>query len=532
MAAPVKSATPEQATSAERSVPREAYPVSRDPGFGVSMADPVDRLQGAAGNRAVNAFISRHRPLVSAGQALPRRLRGEMEARFGEDFSLVRVHSGASAGEGAAALQAKAYTFGQDIVFADRAYAPETFEGRRLLAHELAHVVQQRRGGAAPEFRRGTALEQAAEQAARSIVYGSAPVAVGGSSGIGIAREGSGEDEIAKATAAWTHFDRETEEEARRKPGPSPTRAASANPPATTDPPATSSGIDPALKKKSQDLRNRRKDLLDRREEARKQGKDPAKVKATRLRRGLKVGEYHDAVRAGTRQAAQAEADRHAAVVRGQSPMTHEDMYNKTLAMRGFPAGAGVWERQHLQGEYGELKEKLDKNPQTAVVLGLESDNQKLKREIAKLDRGQHKQGGLATEDKERLDKLKATLEANEKKIQNSEVTAMRGRANSLHDKLAISGLRDPDAPKDATGQAVASKGAHAGWDQNTHAVVQVVDKNGKIIAWGAGSRDEHGHAEQNALVQIRQQVKSMKGGLPPGTRMEVVGDQVVCPEV
>jgi len=66
-----------------------------------------------------------------------------MESRFGHDFSRVRVHIDAQADESAQAINALAYTVGRDIVFAAGQYAPETTKGRRLLAHELAHVMQQ-----------------------------------------------------------------------------------------------------------------------------------------------------------------------------------------------------------------------------------------------------------------------------------------------------------------------------------------------------------------------------------------------------
>lgn len=66
-----------------------------------------------------------------------------MESRLGADFSDVRVHSDQAAATSAEALGANAYTTGRDIYFAAGKYAPETSEGRHLLAHELTHVVQQ-----------------------------------------------------------------------------------------------------------------------------------------------------------------------------------------------------------------------------------------------------------------------------------------------------------------------------------------------------------------------------------------------------
>ena len=67
------------------------------------------------------------------------------EPRFGHDFSQVIVHTGTQAAESAWAVNAKAYTLGQDVVFGTAQYAQGTSDGRRLMAHELTHVVQQSR---------------------------------------------------------------------------------------------------------------------------------------------------------------------------------------------------------------------------------------------------------------------------------------------------------------------------------------------------------------------------------------------------
>jgi hypothetical protein len=66
-----------------------------------------------------------------------------MESRIGHDFSKVKIHTGEPAARSARALGALAYTVGDSIVFSSSSYAPQSTEGRRLLAHELAHVVQQ-----------------------------------------------------------------------------------------------------------------------------------------------------------------------------------------------------------------------------------------------------------------------------------------------------------------------------------------------------------------------------------------------------
>lgn len=81
--------------------------------------------------------------LPAHGQPLPESVRSFMEPRFDHDFSRVRVHTDAAADASARSVRAIAYTMGQQIVFRAGAFAPETTDGRRLLAHELTHVVQQ-----------------------------------------------------------------------------------------------------------------------------------------------------------------------------------------------------------------------------------------------------------------------------------------------------------------------------------------------------------------------------------------------------
>ena len=78
-----------------------------------------------------------------AGQALPTSSRTYFEPRFGRDFSNVRVHTNEQASRAARTIAARAFTSGENIVFGAGQYAPQTHEGRTLLAHELTHVVQQ-----------------------------------------------------------------------------------------------------------------------------------------------------------------------------------------------------------------------------------------------------------------------------------------------------------------------------------------------------------------------------------------------------
>jgi hypothetical protein len=103
---------------------------------------PVQRKAETAGPISTGS-ASVDSVLRSSGQPLDRATRREMESRIGYDFSHVRLHTDAQAGQSAQQLSAKAYTVGSNVVFAPGRFAPQTSEGRHLLAHELTHVVQQ-----------------------------------------------------------------------------------------------------------------------------------------------------------------------------------------------------------------------------------------------------------------------------------------------------------------------------------------------------------------------------------------------------
>jgi hypothetical protein len=95
---------------------------------------------------------------IGSGLPLDRSTRAYFEPRFGADFGGVRVHTDTRAATSARSMNALAYTIGTNIVFAPAQYAPATHTGRRLLAHELAHVVQQADATrAAPTVRRRAA---------------------------------------------------------------------------------------------------------------------------------------------------------------------------------------------------------------------------------------------------------------------------------------------------------------------------------------------------------------------------------------
>src|SRR5437899_4548235 len=151
----------------------------------------VMHLQKTAGNASVSAALEEQeqpslvKDVVGSGGGSPldRETRGFMETRLGSDFSDVRVHTDAKASESARSVQAHAYTVGSDVVFQSGQYAPESDSGKKMLAHELTHVVQQRSGPVAGTPAPGgikisnpsDAFEQAAEGSADRVMTGAAP---------------------------------------------------------------------------------------------------------------------------------------------------------------------------------------------------------------------------------------------------------------------------------------------------------------------------------------------------------------------
>jgi hypothetical protein len=77
------------------------------------------------------------------GKPLSGRIRSFFEERMGRDFSDVRVHTGPQAQRSVRSINADAFTLGKDVAFAKGNYRPDTTEGKKLIAHELTHVIQQ-----------------------------------------------------------------------------------------------------------------------------------------------------------------------------------------------------------------------------------------------------------------------------------------------------------------------------------------------------------------------------------------------------
>jgi hypothetical protein len=133
---------------AEREADRIADQVVAGPPRAVNAPLRAVAPTGSSDARTPLAPPSVEQTLAGVGAPLEGGLCRDMEQRFGYDFSRVRIHSGPVAERSARELSAAAYTVGERVVFAAGRYAPGTNEGRRLIAHELTHVVQQ--SGARP----------------------------------------------------------------------------------------------------------------------------------------------------------------------------------------------------------------------------------------------------------------------------------------------------------------------------------------------------------------------------------------------
>ena len=151
-------------------------------------------LQQTIGNQAVQQMITNSGSSAddmshtytahASGETLPQDTRELMEARFGADFSDVRIHADEAGARSAVEQDAQAYTTNRDIYFAPGKYAPRTTEGAHLLAHELTHVVQQAKGVEAgsergfasdPEVEAGRAADRVTAGPPMDFAFSAAP---------------------------------------------------------------------------------------------------------------------------------------------------------------------------------------------------------------------------------------------------------------------------------------------------------------------------------------------------------------------
>ena len=144
---PVDDGLEHEAERVANQIPSSQIPSVSAPGALQAGAPPqISRKSAAEGSptpaaSAVPGIV--HESLRSPGHPLAAPARAYFEPRFGRDFSEVRAHTDEQAAQSSEAIQARAYTAGNDIVFGRGQFSTSTSEGRKLLAHELTHVVQQ-----------------------------------------------------------------------------------------------------------------------------------------------------------------------------------------------------------------------------------------------------------------------------------------------------------------------------------------------------------------------------------------------------
>ncbi len=144
-----------QAGSEEEEEPLQAVPIQRQAGP-KEEEEPL-QASGSAGGVLSEDFQGRIRSTKGAGEPLPEPARAFMESRLSHDFGNVRIHTDSKAVQMNREIGALAFTHGSDIYFNEGMYSPDTSQGKRLLAHELAHTIQQ---GASKVLQRAQAVER------------------------------------------------------------------------------------------------------------------------------------------------------------------------------------------------------------------------------------------------------------------------------------------------------------------------------------------------------------------------------------
>jgi hypothetical protein len=163
--------------------------------------------------------------LRSSGQPLDAAMREFMEPRFGHDFSNVRIHNNSGAIKSAQAVNAHAYTVGNNVVFGENKYATTTIPGRELLAHELAHTVQQRAAsGSLTTLHENSQLEQDAVTTGREVANGKNASHEIPASAIHLARAPDPEAERQKAIAEANAVIEEIEATEKEDEAPAPAK--------------------------------------------------------------------------------------------------------------------------------------------------------------------------------------------------------------------------------------------------------------------------------------------------------------------
>jgi hypothetical protein len=177
------AALPQTSTPVQRGILRRKCDCGQHTIAGGECNTCKNKTSGALQRSAINHVPANDVPSVvhdvlnSPGQPLDTVTRAFMEPRFGHDFSRVRVHTDSRAAQSAQEVNALAYTVGNQLVFAPRQYEPNSQRGKKILAHELMHVVQQGAGVSGVQSKlsigeAGDASEHQADRVADAVVAG------------------------------------------------------------------------------------------------------------------------------------------------------------------------------------------------------------------------------------------------------------------------------------------------------------------------------------------------------------------------
>ena len=149
------------------SMPGEAQEIEADR-VAQDIAERSENTQPIQAQTSKSSDTARRDTTASGGNAMDPVTRRTMESHFGHNFGDVRIHTDSRAAQSARSVDARAYTLGNDVVFAAGEYAPEKKEGKRLLAHELAHVVQQ--GASRPSGPTAKTLSKSPQNSAGTVL--------------------------------------------------------------------------------------------------------------------------------------------------------------------------------------------------------------------------------------------------------------------------------------------------------------------------------------------------------------------------
>jgi hypothetical protein len=147
------------------------------------------------GGQATGPASALERASTSVGAPLPGGVRGSLEKTTGASLGDVKVHTGSESAAAADGLAARAFTTGQDVHFAGGQYSPDTAKGQRLIAHEVAHTIQQRGAASAPQTKLtvsepGDSLEREADQVADAHARGEVAPSLSSAGSGTVQREG------------------------------------------------------------------------------------------------------------------------------------------------------------------------------------------------------------------------------------------------------------------------------------------------------------------------------------------------------